>query len=297
MVVEQDSVRTFIIIGLGKVGAAVGHLLQRAGYSIVAVVDSAEDTIHKNITYTGGKGHTDIGQLSLSADCFIITTGDDQIEEACRTLAPHLHSRAVVLHMSGAGSLAMLDAAKRAGAKVGSIHPLQTFSDVEAAIQSLPGSFFGVTVDPSLAPWADRFVRSLGGIPFFIAEEDRPLYHAAACVVSNYFVGLLFMAERMYSLLGLSEMEAKKAFWPLLMGTMRNIDGKGIAPALTGPIARGDLGTLEKHMESIGKRIPELLPLYKALGQITTDAAQKQGRLAPEKIAMIRSLLEKGSFS
>ena len=297
MVAEQEAVKTFVIIGLGKVGAAVGHLLRRSGYPVIAVVDSSEDTLRKNIAYTGGEAYTDIEQLSLSADCFIITTGDDQIEEACRLLAAYIHSPAVVLHMSGVGSLALLDAAKEAGAKVGSIHPLQTFPDVEGAIQSLQGSFFGITADPSLETWAGQLVRSWGGIPFFVSDEDRPLYHAAACVVSNYFVGLLSMAEKMYVLLGLDEKEAKEAFWPLLTATMRNIDQKGLVSSLTGPIARGDLGTLQKHMESMEKRIPELLPLYRALGQMTTDVAQRQERLGAERIAMIRSLLEKGTSS
>jgi len=294
---ERESVKTFVIIGLGKVGAAVGHLLRRSGYSVVAVVDPSEETLRKNITYTGGKAYTDIGQLSLQADCFIITTGDDQIEEACHRLAAHIHPPAIVLHMSGVGNIAMLDAAKRVGAQVGSIHPLQTFPDVEGAVQSLPGSFFGVTVDSSLETWAEQLVRSLGGIPFFVSDEDRPLYHAAACVVSNYFVGLLSMAEKMYILLGLDEGEAKRAFWPLLMATMRNIDQKGLVSSLTGPIARGDLGTLKKHRESMEKRLPEFLPLYRALGQVTTDIARRQGRLEAEKIAMIKSLLEKGSSS
>jgi predicted short-subunit dehydrogenase-like oxidoreductase (DUF2520 family) len=271
--------------------------LRRGGYDVAAVVDSSPETLRKNITYTGGKSYTDIGQLALSADCFLITTGDDQIEDACRRLDKHIHPSSVVLHMSGVGSLSMLDAAKRAGAKVGSIHPLQTFSDVEGAVRNLPGSFFGVTVDPSLTTWADGFVRSLGGIPFFVADEDRPLYHAAACVVSNYFVALLAMAEKMYGLLGLSEEEAKKAFWPLLTATMGNIDQKGVVSSLTGPIARGDLGTLKKHMESMETRIPELLPLYKSLGQMTAHVAERQGRLEEEKIAMIKSLLEKGSSS
>lgn len=299
MVVEQEreEVKTFAIIGLGKVGTAVGYLLRQNGYSVVAAVDASEDTLRKNIAYTGGEAFTDIGQLPLQADCFIITTGDDQIEEACRRLAARVHFPAVVLHMSGVGSVAMLDAAKRAGARVGSVHPLQTFSDVEGAIQSLPGSFFGVTVDSSLERWAEELVRSLGGIPFFVADEDRPLYHAAACVVSNYFVGLLSMAEKIYVLLGLNEEEARKAFWPLLTATMRNVGQKGLVPSLTGPIARGDLGTLKKHMESMEKRMPELLPLYKELGQITTDVARRQGRLEAEKIAMMKSLLEKGGYS
>jgi predicted short-subunit dehydrogenase-like oxidoreductase (DUF2520 family) len=105
------------------------------------------------------------------------------------------------------------------------------------------------------------------------------------------------MAAEMYGLLGLSEEAARKAFRPLLTATLDNIDRKGIVSSLTGPIARGDLETLKKHMKSMERRVPELLPLYMSLGRMTADVARRQGYLETEKIAVIKSLLEKGSSS
>lgn len=285
---------TFAIIGLGKVGSSIGYLLKQAGYNIVAVVDQSEEALRKNIVYTNGKPFSHSSEIDVDADCFIITTGDDQIRKACEELAPRLKTGSIVIHMSGAGSLDLLQAAGKAGAKTGSIHPLQTFSDIEAAIRILPGTVYGVTVDPELKNWADGLVRSIGGVPFFIAGRDRALYHAAACIVSNYFVSLMYMAEEIYRILGLNEQEARQAFWPLLTGTIQNIEQKGSVPSLTGPIARGDLGTLEKHLEAIEANIPSLLSVYRELGKVTADVALKKNSLSAEQVTSIKSLLSKG---
>ncbi|HPX56627.1 MAG TPA: DUF2520 domain-containing protein [Syntrophales bacterium] len=286
---------TFAIIGLGKVGSSIGCLLKQAGYNIVAVVDQSEETLRKNIVYTGGKPFSNPSEIDVDAACFIITTGDDQIQKACEELSPHLKADSVVIHMSGAGGLDLLQPARRAGAKTGSIHPLQTFSDIETAIGSLAGTVYGITVDPDLENWANRLVRAIGGVPFFVDNRDRALYHAAACIVSNYFVSLMYMAEEIYRILGLDAKEARRAFWPLLMGTLHNIEQKGSVPSLTGPIARGDLGTLEKHLEAIRAQMPSLLSVYGELGKITADVALKKNSLSAEQVAAIKSLLSKGA--
>ncbi len=286
---------TFAIIGLGKVGSSIGCLLKQAGYNIVAVVDQSEETLRKNIVYTGGKPFSNPSEIDVDAACFIITTGDDQIQKACEELSPRLKADSVVIHMSGAGGLDLLQPARRAGAKTGSIHPLQTFSDIETAIGSLAGTVYGITVDPDLENWANRLVRAIGGVPFFVDNRDRALYHAAACIVSNYFVSLMYMAEEIYRILGLDAKEARRAFWPLLMGTLHNIEQKGSVPSLTGPIARGDLGTLEKHLEAIRDQMPSLLSVYGELGKITADVALKKNSLSAEQVAAIKSLLSKGA--
>ncbi|MDX9745300.1 MAG: Rossmann-like and DUF2520 domain-containing protein [Syntrophales bacterium] len=286
---------TFIIIGLGKVGTSIGYLLKKAGFTIVAAVDPSDEALARHISRTGGRTFRHPADLDVTADCYLITTGDDQIEPVCRILSDRIEPGAVVIHMSGAGSLALLDPARRAGAKTACIHPLQTFSDVESAIEALPGTVYGITCDPGLQSWAERLVAALGAIPFFIDDGDRPLYHAAACVVSNYLVTLIYMAERIYGRLGLDEEEARQAFWPLLRGTMQNIREKGSVPSLTGPIARGDAGTLQKHLLALGAAMPDMLPPYRELGKITADMALKKGGISSVESENIKTLLSKGA--
>jgi len=286
---------SFIIIGLGKVGTSIASLLRKAGYTIAAVVDPSDDALNGNIAYTGGKPFHLPAEIDVEADCFLITTTDDQIKAACAALAGRIKPGAIVMHMSGAGSLDLLESAKDAGAKTGSIHPLQTFSDVKSAIDSLPGTVYGITVDPDLRDWSEKLVRAIGGIPFFIDDRNRALYHAAACVVSNYFVTLMYMAEEIYCLLGLNDHEARHAYWPLLRGTLQNIEKKGSVPSLTGPIARGDLGTLEKHLQAIAENIPDLLPAYRELGKITAEVALKKNSISSQESLNIKLLLSKGA--
>mgnify|MGYP000885218710 CR=1 FL=1 len=286
---------SFIIIGLGKVGTSIASLLKKAGYTIAAVVDPSDDALNANLVYTGGKPFHHPSDLDIDADCYLITTTDDQIKAACGALADHVRPDAVVLHMSGAGGLDLLDAVRRTGAKTGSMHPLQTFSDVQSAVDSLPGTVYGVTVDPDLRDWSEKLVRAIGGIPFFIDEKNRALYHAAACMVSNYFVTLMYMAEQTYGLLGLDEQKARHAYWPLLRGTLQNIEKKGSISSLTGPIARGDLGTVKKHLRTITANIPELLPAYRELGKITADIALKKNTISSQQSSNIKLLLSKGA--
>lgn len=285
---------SFIIIGLGKVGTAIGSLLKKAGYTITAVVDPSDDALRSHMVYTGGKAFRTPAELDVDADCFMITTSDDQIKSACETLACRIKPGAIVIHMSGAGSLELLDSARRAGAKTGSIHPLQTFSDVNSAIESLPGTIYGITIDPDLQAWSKKLVTAIGGVPFFIDDRDRALYHAAACIVSNYFVSLIYMAEEIYGILGLDDQKARQAFWPLLKGTLQNIETKGSVPSLTGPIARGDLGTLEKHLEAIKSNIPDLLPAYRELGKVAAEVALKKNSISAQESLNIKLLLSKG---
>ena len=108
-------------------------------------------------------------------------------------------------------------------------------------------------------------VRAIGGKPFTVAEKDRPLYHAAACIASNYLVTLMYLSQQLYMTLGLSADEARRTFWPLVQGTITNIEQKGIPDALTGPVSRGDRGTILKHLEAMQSGMPAALPLLPAV--------------------------------
>jgi predicted short-subunit dehydrogenase-like oxidoreductase (DUF2520 family) len=286
---------TFTIIGLGKVGTSIGYLLKKAGYTIAAVVDQSDNALNCNIAYTGGKPFHCLAEMDVDVDCYIITTGDDQIKSACEILARQIKPGSLVMHMSGAGSLDLLASARDAGAKTGSIHPLQTFSDVKSAIDSLPGTVYGITIDQDLQDWSKKLVTSIGGIPFFIDDQNRALYHAAACIVSNYFVSLIYMAEEIYGILGLDAEKARHAFWPLLRGTLQNIEQRGSVSSLTGPIARGDLGTLEKHLDAIKVHIPALLQAYREMGKVTAEVALKKKSISAKESAEIKALLSKGA--
>ncbi len=284
------------ILGSGKVGTAVGYLLKRAGHDIVAVADLFLEEARRTVTYTGGEPTTDLVGAARGADCILITTNDDAISAACKTVATGggFHKGDKVFHTSGAGGLDLLRDAKHHGAHVACIHPLQTFADVESAILKIPGSTFGITADEEILPWADRIVEDLGGRPFHVSSEDKALYHAAACMASNYLVTLMYLVEEIYGRMGLSREEAIRAFWPLVKGTIGNLESKGTLPSLTGPIARGDGGTIRKHVRVLQKRFPGLLKLYREMGLFTADVAARKGTVNDEQLEEIRSILKGG---
>lgn len=292
-IILRDSIA---IIGLGKVGTAVGHLLKSAGYEIVAVADRSPENLRRGVNYTGGQTFTDSAEAAFLAECILITTGDDDIASACEEISRRggVAAGKKVVHMSGAGSLDLLQAARSAGAHVASIHPLQSFAGVDGAIKSIPGSTFGITADEAIRDWSVRMVFDLGGTPFFIAEEDKPLYHAAACLASNYLTTLMYTVEEIYLSLGMDQTEALNAFWPLVRGTMNNLETKGVIQALTGPIARGDAGTIEKHLTAIQEKMPRLLPFYCIMGMQTVELGMKKKTLTADRAEIIRNLLEGG---
>jgi predicted short-subunit dehydrogenase-like oxidoreductase (DUF2520 family) len=250
------------------------------------------ESCRKAVTYTGGRVFPDLAEAASAAEYILITVSDDAIRGVCERIAEGNSLRGkVVVHTSGAGGLDLLESARRAGAHVASIHPIQSFADVQGAILNIPGSTFGVTADPEVREWAETFVRDLGGLPFFVAEEDRPLYHAAACVASNYLVALMHTAEDIYRSLGLARDDAVRAFWPLVKGTIRNIEARGTVQALTGPIARGDLGTVARHIAALKARLPVLLEPYRTIGLLTVEIALEKGTISRERAEEIKSLL------
>ena len=165
------------IIGLGKTGTAIGYLLRRAGYPVVAVASRSQASLRNRISYTGGTAFTaDANAEAASlATCIFITTPDDTIAAVCRAIVQKggIKPGDKVVHMSGAGGLDLLESARQAGAKVASIHPLQSFADIEGAIRNIPSSTFGITADEDLREWSAGLVRELGGIPVEVPEASQ----------------------------------------------------------------------------------------------------------------------------
>ncbi len=293
MMVSTASRDSIAILGLGKVGRAVGCLLRAAGYEIAAVAGRSPERLREGAQYTGGRVLTDFAVAASLADCILITTSDDAIAAVCSEICRKgaVKPGQKVIHMSGAGSLTLLSPASDAGASVACIHPLQSFATVEDAIKNIPGSTFAITANPEIISWSEQFVRDLQGKPFLLSDEDKPLYHAAACLASNYLTTLLHDVEVIYESLGMTSADALKAFWPLVRGTMHNIEAMGTVQALTGPISRGDAGTITKHLTALQQRLPSLLPLYCTMGRETVALGLKKKTLSPEKADIIMKLL------
>jgi len=287
------SSQKFAIIGAGNVGTALGYLLRQAGHEITAIADKSAAHLKRALPYTGGTAFRQPQKAIKNADCILITTSDDAISEVCRAIAEGSSLQGkIVFHVSGAGGLDLLEPARESGAQIASIHPIQSFSSIDNAIKNIPGSVFGITADKKIKKWAEKIVADLGGTPIFISDEQKPLYHAAACLASNYLVSLLNVVEQLYESIGLTPAEARQAYLPLVYGSLKNIEKSGSIQALTGPIARGDSGTVRKHIQAINEILPRFSSLYTELGLIAAVIGRRKGTLKKQQLKEIENILK-----
>lgn len=291
--------KTVAIIGAGRVGGSVGCLLSRAGYTLTAVAARSLASAEKARTFIGSGDPTlDAREAASKAAIVFITTPDDVIKQVCDAIASRggLRKGAVVVHMSGAHSLDLLDSARAAGAYRAVIHPLQSVPSMEQGVVNIPDSYFRVEADTEAAEEAHALVTALGGkelsMPGWMpGRGSTSLYHAGAVSVSNYLVALVDFGLKFYEALGADRREALCAIMPLIEGTIKNIKSLGVPEALTGPIARGDAETVRAHLEAMQDSVPELLPLYKALARHTITVAEARG-LKREKAAEMLKIIQ-----
>ena len=275
------------------VGTAIGCLLKKAGHNITAIADLSIPNLKRARAYIHSQEYCNAAEAASYGDCILISTSDDRIKEVCKDIASHTSLKGKkVFHLSGAGGLDLLEPAYKAGAAVASIHPLQSFSSIDGAIASIPGSYFGVTTGAGAKKISFELVHDLKGIPVLITPDQKPLYHAAACIASNYLVSLMSVVESIYQAVGIKEKDARRAYLPLVYGSLKNIERQGCADALTGPIARGDAGTIEKHIKAFEGNLLNLLPFYTELGKITVDLARRKGTLNAGRAEKIIELLK-----
>jgi predicted short-subunit dehydrogenase-like oxidoreductase (DUF2520 family) len=213
----------------------------------------------------------------------ILGVPDDVIEEVCSDLAARLAIRRgqAVVHLSGSLGLDALAAARLVGAMTLSIHPLQTFPDVESGIDRLPGSAVAVTAtDDRAFAVGLRLAQDVGGRPFRLEDRAKPLYHAAAVFCSNYLVAVEAMAEHLFRLAGLADPVVM--FAPLARSALHATLWEGPADALTGPAVRGDAGTIGRNLEALSREAPEAVQPYLALAQMAAELGRRSGRLSEE---------------
>lgn len=281
------------IIGAGRVGTAIGIILSARGYMLVGVVDKEEARAQALAARTGARVFASPGALAREVEIVFITTSDAAIAKVAEEIAAAggFWPGQTVVHMSGALGSSILESAARQGAVVLSIHPLQSFATGEQAVKVLPGSFFSIEGDAAGFPLARRLVEDMGGKCFFLSPGSKPLYHAGACVASNYLVTLVGQAVKLLVASGIPREEALAALLPLVEGTVKNIGEVGIPQALTGPIARGDIETVAGHLIAMRGVADELVAFYCFLGKETVKTALEKGGISRERAEEMGRLL------
>ncbi|MEW8958593.1 MAG: Rossmann-like and DUF2520 domain-containing protein [Moorella sp. (in: firmicutes)] len=284
------------IVGAGAVGTGMGILLQQRGYEIVGVASRTSASAGRAAARLNCPVFERPEELARQAEVVFITTNDQAIGPVTEAIAAHggFHPGQTVIHMSGSLSSGILEPARRAGALALSLHPLQSCADAERAVANLPGSIFSLEGDEGALPLGKRLVADLGGEYIVISAAAKPLYHAAACVASNYLVSLIDLSLRLIEAAGVEPALAGRALMPLIKGTLANIEAMGIPRALTGPIARGDLETIRDHLKAMGDVPAEVEELYCALGRYTAGLAVRKGTIDAGLRDRLYRMLAKG---
>ncbi|MDD2553479.1 MAG: DUF2520 domain-containing protein [Desulfotomaculaceae bacterium] len=284
------------VVGAGKVGSALALLLSRQSYPVAGVASKSMASARRVAEELQVPATVTPEEVTAGADVVFITTPDRVIASVAEeiTLRGGFRPGQVVFHTSGAHSADEVGAVRRSGALAASLHPLQSFADIKMAMENLPGSYFALEGDPEALTLAGQIVADLGGKSFSIAAEDKPLYHAAACIASNYLVSLMHLATGLYSRFGLTRGEAFEALFPLIRGTIKNISQVGPPQALTGPVARADGPTLEGHLKVLKDVGEQELDLYSRLGLYTVRVALEKGSINAEEAKMFEELLREG---
>jgi predicted short-subunit dehydrogenase-like oxidoreductase (DUF2520 family) len=282
-------------IGSGKVATAFGRYLHIKGATVSGYFDRhPEKTAHAS-QQTQSAAFQSSADAAARSDMIFITTRDDQIEETCRQLCREnsIASRHLVGHMSGAHSSRLLSDAQNLGATVFSLHPLQAFADEKESLEALPKTYFSLEGDMArLEPVTDLLAR-MGNRYFTLAPEHKSLYHLSACILSNYLVTLAASGMAALEQAGIDPQEGFQAMRPLMDGTLANIAQLGPSRALTGPIARGDAGTISQHMEALeAQGLEHIKSVYAFMGLKTLDLAGIEVTTTLDKAAAVKQLLE-----
>ena len=257
------------IIGSGRLGTTLALALARRGYSVQSLVARRTASARKAARLLDNEGQMEVQVLAAKelrslrfAEVFLITVPDDQIATVASELR-RLELSATAFHTSGALSSVVLDPLRKKGWHTGSIHPLISVSHAGVP---LDGAYWSVEGDKSATRLGKEIVQKLGGKSFSIRSEDKPLYHAAAVMVSGNVVALFDVALQMLAQCGIGRTTAQHILLPLITSTVRNLETKDPAQALTGTFSRGDLETVKRHLAAL-RTNQDALELYRLLGK------------------------------
>lgn len=263
------------LIGAGRVASAFGRALAERGHRIASVAAATHASAEALAARLGARPAS-APRATAAADLVVIAVPDDALDAVVEEIAPSVRAGAWVAHTCGrlgAGAL------RPCGPNVAAVHPATPVAAADASLEGVP---FGVTCADHAWPFAWWLVHELRGAPVRVREEDRVLYHAALVIASNFTVGL---AQDAIAL------SAKEIVVPLLRATVSNLERMDPRDALTGPIVRGDAGTVRAHVDALEKMAPEMVDAYRANSARLVEHATASGRIGGDAAKRIEEAL------
>ena len=285
------------IIGAGRVGCSLALALSKKGLQGTGVYGRNAESVRIILEGQAVTAFERMDELVKNCDTIFITVPDQAISEVARLIVQSCNSSDLTgktfLHCSGALASGVLSCIRETGGFTGSLHPIQTFPDKTNSWESMYNIFFGFEGTSEAEATAEKVVSLLEGRILRVNTEGKSLYHAAACILSNYMVALSYSAGQLLEGAGINADIGLKAFAPLVRSTVGNIERLGNIDALTGPISRGDTDTVEAHLDAMEGKFPDAAMLYRSLGRATVALALEKGTIKEERARELIQLLGK----
>ena len=278
------------IVGAGAVGTALGVALSRAGWPIHALAsrDVGRRERFRSLVEVS-RVFVDPEPILDEVELIILAVPDDAIASLAGSL--RMYAGQAMIHTSGALGADVLAPAMAAGTQIGAFHPLVAVADTERAVAAFHGATVAIEGDDQLAAMLGEMASAIGATAVRLASGSKAAYHAAAVLAAGGFIALLDAIAELGRVAGLDEAGSLAIYGPLIEGTLGNARALGIRDALTGPITRGDIGTLNAHLETLRKQAPDVLDLYVAAARREIDLAEARGALAPSVAGSMRLAL------
>lgn len=281
-------------VGAGAAATALAGAAVAAGIPVSGFSARSLRSARRSARATGAasRAFADTRELAAVSDLIVLAVPDRAIAAAAEALAPHIGKRHVVCHLSGALGSSVLRTLGARGAAVASFHPIQTFPGGARGSACVAGSHVAIEGDATATSQLFRLARRLGLRPFAIPAANRARYHASAVLASNAVVALFDLAVELFARsTGQTRVRAEAALGPLFASAAANIVSRGIPGALSGPVARGDLPTIERHLRAL-RRVPApIRRAYEVLSGRAVDVALRKGTITPSLARALRALL------
>lgn len=277
-------------IGAGRVARALAQGFAQHGARVAAVASrSAASAAQIAREVPGCAAMADAQAVVDACDLVLLTVPDGAIAPTAAGL--RWSPCKAVVHTSGATEVAALSVAADQGAAIGGLHPMQNFADPAVALAGLPGCAAAIEADGELRATLEALARSLGMKPIRLPPGARALYHCSGSFAAPFINVLLHEALKIWDSFGVGPDEALPTLVALARGTLDSIAKDGTVASFAGPVSRGDVGTIERHLAALAKLPPETRALYAGLAARAIPIAEAKGSLTPEAAARLRALL------
>jgi predicted short-subunit dehydrogenase-like oxidoreductase (DUF2520 family) len=282
-------VSSISIIGAGRLGATLALAMHAAGLPVTMVASRRPSSAEALAHMLPGCIAVDAQEAATAALVFL-TVPDDDIGAVADTIT--WHAGQAVVHCSGATEVSVLKHAQDAGAEIGGFHPIQVFTNPLHSISLLPGTTVGIEGSEALLAMLSALAKRLQMTPMVLPAGVRARYHGGSLFMSSFLLSMFHQSAQVWASFGMTEQQTLAALLPLATGVIKSAGQQGLAASLAGPISRGDVNVVSRHIAALGALDARHRDFYLTLSQRQLELARQAAKLSPEKLARLAAVIE-----